>query len=81
MGLQIIHDGQGKMAGVFVPINDWQAIIQKHEDLKVLVDIEPKHKKKLSALVGALSHQTVEAMQKHVEESRNQWEERFKNQL
>lgn len=81
MRLQVIQDGYGKNTGVFIPMNDWNVIVQKHEDLKILVNIEPVAKKKLSELAGTLSHETAEAMQKHVVESRNEWEERLKKQF
>lgn len=55
MRLQVIQDGYGQNTGVFVPINDWNTIVQKHEDLEVLVNIESKPKKKLSASAGCLS--------------------------
>lgn len=77
MSLQVIKDGFGQNTGVFVPINDWNTIIQKHEDLKALVNIEPVAKKKLSELAGKLSHETAQAMQKYVAESRHEWEERL----
>jgi hypothetical protein len=80
MRLQLIQDGYGQNTGVFVPINDWNAIVQKHEDLKALVTIETP-KRKLSELAGKLSHETAEAMQKQVEESRNEWEERLNKQF
>ncbi|TAG91274.1 MAG: hypothetical protein EAZ20_03405 [Bacteroidetes bacterium] len=74
MRLQVIQDGYGANTGIFVPMNDWNTIIQKHEDLKDLVNIEPSPKKKLSELAGKLSAETADAMQKYVEESRNEWE-------
>jgi hypothetical protein len=81
MRLQVIQDGQGKNTGVFIPINDWEVLAQRHKDLKELVSTEPAPKKKLSELAGSLSHETAEAMLKHVEESRNEWEERLKKQF
>lgn len=57
--------------GVFVPINDWNTIIQKHQNLKELVNIKSMPKKKLSELTGKLSHQTAIKMQQYVAESRN----------
>lgn len=76
MQLQVIKDGYGNNTGIFVPMNDWDTITQKHQDLKALVMAEPPpHKKKLSELAGTLSNQTAEALLKHVEESRNEWEE------
>jgi hypothetical protein len=82
MQLQIIKDGYGNNTGIFVPMNDWDTITQKHQDLKALIAIEPApHKKKLSELAGSLSKETAEAMLKQVEESRNEWEERIKKQF
>lgn len=59
MRLQVIQDGYGNNTGVFVPINDWNEIVQKHHDLKILVNIEPAIKPKLSDLAGKLSHETT----------------------
>jgi|GEM_PF-938046 len=73
MGLQIIKDGYGMDAGVFVPVNDWNTIIQNKE----LVNIDSVPKKKLSELAGKLSHQTAIKMQQYVTESRNQWDDRL----
>lgn len=81
MKLQLIQDENGQNAGVFVPINDWNAIIEKHEDLKTLVNIEHAPKKKLSELAGKLSKETAAAMQKYIAESRNEWEERLSRQF
>ena len=81
MRLQVIQDGQGKNTGVFVPISDWNILIQKHEDLKILVNTEPIPKLKLSALAGKLSNETAKEMQKQVIESRNDWGKRLNNQF
>ena len=78
MQLQIIKDGYGNNTGIFIPMNDWDTITQKHQDLKALVLVEPTpSKKKLSELAGTLSTQTSEALLKHLEDSRNEWEERL----
>jgi len=81
MRLQVIQDGYGKDTGVFVPINDWNVIVQKHEDLKALVNVEPIPKNKLSELAGKLSKETAGEMQKYVAESRREWEERLNKQF
>ena len=81
MRLQIIQDEHGQNTGVFIPINDWNTIVKKHNDLKELINIEPTAKRKLSELVGKLSHETAQAMQKHVAESRNAWEDRLSKQF
>ena len=78
MKLQVIQDGHGNNTGVFVPISDWEAITQKHRDLKALIDIEPGPRKKLSELAGSLSKETAEAMLNYVAEGRREWDERMK---
>ena len=81
MRLQVIQDGHGQNTGIFIPINDWNTIVQKHEDLKNLVNINSTPKKKLSELAGTLSHQTTEELHKYIAEGRNEWEERLKKQF
>ena len=83
MRLQIIQDSYGQNTGVFIPINDWLNIIQKYQDLKSLVNIEPEHKTKtkLSQFAGKISNETAEAMQKYSLESRDDWDERLRKQL
>jgi hypothetical protein len=80
MKLQVLQDGFGNNTGVFIPMNDWKIITQKHLDLKELITI-PKTKKKISELAGLLSSDTADAMIKEVEESRKSWEERLKKQF
>jgi len=83
MHLQVIKDGNGKNTGIFIPINDWDTLTKKHSDLKQLVVLEQSSpaKKKLSDLAGKLSHETAEELQKHIQESRNEWEERLNKQI
>ena len=80
MKLQVLQDGFGNNTGVFIPMNDWKIISQKHNDLKDLIVI-PKAKKKISELAGMLSSDTADAMIKEIEESRNSWEDRLKKQF
>lgn len=80
MKLQILQDGFGNNTGVYIPMNDWKIISQKHTDLKELITI-PKAKTKNSELAGMLSSETADAMIKEVEESRKSWEERLKKQF
>jgi len=81
MRLQVIQDGYGTNTGVFIPINDWNAIVEKHEDLKALVNLGPAPKAKLSGLAGKLSRETAAAMQQYVAESRSEWEDRLNRQF
>lgn len=83
MNLQLIKDGSGNDTWVFVPISDWEAITQKHADLKALLPAEPvvPTRKKLSELAGSLPKETAEAMLKYLEESRNEWEEKLEKRF
>lgn len=80
MTLQLIQYGNN--TGVFVPMTDWTTIVEKHNDLKeVVITQDVPTKKKLSELAGCLSKTTGQAMQDYVTQSRNEWDERLKNQF
>lgn len=81
MPLQYITDTSGETTAVLIPINEWELITRKHEDLKSLETAAVKPKVQLSTLAGKLSYKTAEAMLNYVEEGRNEWEERVKKQL
>jgi hypothetical protein len=36
MALQVLQDGKGKPAGVFIPISKWKELKKRHKDLEVL---------------------------------------------
>jgi len=36
MRLQVIQDGKGKNAGVFIPYNEWCQLKKKHKELEAL---------------------------------------------
>ncbi len=76
MRLQLIQDGFGKNTGVFVPINDWNILVQKYEDLRDLVNTETIIKIKLSELEGKLPKVEGEKKLQQLLQSRNEWEER-----
>lgn len=81
MHLQLIQDGQGHNTGVYIPINDWKAIVDTHQDLKTLVNIEPTPKKTMKDFLGCISNETAEALHKEVLLQRNEWDERLKKQF
>ena len=41
MKLQVIQDGKGKAAGVFIPINEWKELKKLYKELEALETIEP----------------------------------------
>ncbi len=81
MPLQYITDNTGAHTAVVIPINEWEKLTCKHEDLKTLEAAPPKPKVKLSDYAGKLSQETAEAMLNYVAESRNEWDERLNKQL
>jgi len=54
MRFQIIEDSQGKAAGVFIPINDWEKLKKKYKTLKELEDEEPSKGELLQELKDAV---------------------------
>ncbi|CAN5778313.1 hypothetical protein BH24BAC1_BH24BAC1_01540 [soil metagenome] len=73
MPLQYILDETGKTTAVVVPIRDWERMAKKYEELRESDYIQPE-KKGLSAFIGRISPEEAERLQKHVEQSRNEWE-------
>lgn len=81
MPLQYITDNTGAHTAVVIPINEWELLTRKHEDLKTLEVVPTKPKVKLSDYAGMLSKETAEEMLNYVAESRSEWEERLNKQL
>ena len=79
MPLQYLTDIKGHTA-VLIPINEWEQITRKHQDLKSLEKVITKPNTKLSDFAGKLSAETADAMLNYVAESRNEWDERLKKQ-
>ncbi len=74
MGAQLIQDSFGNNTGVFVPIEDWNNIVNTHKDLKKIVNLNPSPKIKLSDLAGKISKKTGAEMLEIISESRLDWE-------
>lgn len=80
MSIQVIKDGNGNDTGIFIPINDWDTITRKHEDLKLLVNIAHTPKKTMADFWAILSDATAEDLHKQTLQSRKEWDDRLKNQ-
>lgn len=74
MPLQYVQNDTGQTTAVIIPIEEWKAIIQKHADLAVLDKPVARKNKKASDFKGILSPQLTEALQQHVQQSREQWD-------
>jgi hypothetical protein len=67
----------GKHTAVVIPINEWEAIISRHAELRSLEQDarEPGIRKyTMGAFAGTLSSKEADELLKYVEQSRNEWE-------
>jgi hypothetical protein len=70
MDLQYISDTQGRHTAVVIPIEEWEHLTAKHEDLKAM----EKLKKKPSDFVGCITKEIAKQMVLDIEISRSEWE-------
>lgn len=79
MSLQYISDDSGNHTAVIIPINEWNEITAKHEDIKVLVQEsgKPLSKRKPSDFAGILDKEIAKKMILDIEKERGEWERRF----
>ncbi len=75
MDLQYVSDNEGKHTAVLIPIEEWNYIITKHEDLKALEMPKPSGiQKKLSEkYAGKLPADIADELQNYVTKSRAEW--------
>lgn len=82
MDLQYISNEHGEKTAIIIPIQEWNNLTAKHEDLKELSD-KAKHKveniqmKKPSDFVGIISKEEAEEMQNYLRKTRGEWDRDF----
>ncbi len=70
MNVQYVSDEQGRQTDVVISIEDWKRLLAKYDELN-----EPeKPKKKPSDFRGTISSELADALLKHVEQARNEWD-------
>ncbi len=74
MPLQYLQNEKGQTTAVLIPIEEWKAITLKHADLALLEKPAAKKNIKASDFKGILSSQITEALQQHIQQSRDQWD-------
>lgn len=78
MDLQYISDTEGRHTAVVIPIDEWNTITTKYQDLKILE--KPKQnivRQKLSEkYAGKLPADIAEELQNYVTQSRSEWNNR-----
>lgn len=80
--LQYISDSTGKHTAVVIPISDWENIVRKYADLKLLEQESSKEKAlpgkyTMGDFAGILTPDRADALLKHAEQSRNEWDRDF----
>lgn len=70
MNVQYLSDTQGRHTAIVIPIEEWNTITAKHEDLKTL----EKPKQKLSEkYAGKLPGTVADELQDYITQSRTEW--------
>jgi hypothetical protein len=54
MSLQIIHGGNGKPTGVFIPINEWEIMKEEYQNLQAWEEPEPTKAEILAGIKEAV---------------------------
>jgi len=80
--LQYISDSTGKYTAVVIPISEWENIVRKYADLKLLEQESSKEKPShgnytMGDFAGILASDRADALLKHVQQSRNEWDRDF----
>jgi hypothetical protein len=80
--LEYISDYTGKHTAVVIPISDWENIVRKYAELKGLELESPKQNASsgnytMGDFAGILTSEKADALLKHVEQSRNEWDRDF----
>ena len=70
MDLQYVSDAEGRHTAVLIPIEEWNNITAKHQDLKTL----EKPKKNASLFKGLLSDKEAVKYHTHLKQARKEWE-------
>jgi len=71
MNVQYLSDAQGRHTAIVIPIEEWNNITAKHQDLKAL-EIANPNQTKPSAFRGAISKETADALLRYTEQARTQ---------
>ncbi|WP_080055337.1 hypothetical protein [Spirosoma aerolatum] len=70
MDVQYLSDAQGRHTAIVIPIEEWNTITAKHQDLKAL----EKPSRKPSDFFGTLSAEEGKKIQEYITQSRKEWD-------
>jgi hypothetical protein len=70
MDLQYISDTQGRHTAVVIPIEEWNNITAKHQDLKIL----ERPENNASRFKGLLTNEEASKFHTYLKQARSEWE-------
>ncbi|MBC3785589.1 hypothetical protein [Spirosoma utsteinense] len=74
MNVQYLSDAQGRHTAIVIPIEEWNSITAKHEDLKTLEKpMQPTIQPKPSDFRGSISKKTADELLRYTEQARTEW--------
>jgi len=73
MALQYISDNSGNHTAVIIPINEWNDITTKHEDLKLMEEKTSKVNN-ASRFKGLLTDEEAEKYHQYLKKVRSEWD-------
>lgn len=74
MALHYISDAEGHATAVIVPIEEWNALAEKYQELKRLNEVPTTPKRRPSDFRGALRPEVARQLNEHVEQARQEWD-------
>ncbi len=74
MDLQYISDTQGRHTAVVIPIEEWNNITAKHEDLKILEQVADVSTKNADRFKGILNNEEADKYTAYLNQARNEWQ-------
>ena len=74
MDLQYISDTQGRHTAVVIPIEEWNNITAKHEDLKILERVADVSTKNAARFKGILNNEEADKYTAYLNQARNEWQ-------
>lgn len=79
MDLQYISNEHGETTAVIIPIQEWNNLTARHEDLKELSketkpDRENPPKKKPSDFAGIITKEQAQEMHNYLKKTRGEWD-------
>ncbi len=74
MELQYISDISGNHTAVVIPIEDWNNITAKHEDLKELAEEKKTSSNNAARFKGLLTEEEADKYHKYLKKVRKEWD-------